>query len=74
MPIKILLGELLDRSNIIIKEIIYIIQYATSQYYIRRAPKAKVIKEEPSIASLVLAASVQKHLLEVTTYTQDNNR
>ena len=58
MPIKILLKELLDRSNITIKEIAYAMQRAIPQYHVRRTLKAKVVEEEPSIASLVLAASV----------------
>ena len=73
MPVEILLGELLDRSDVTVKEMAYMMQRAIPQYHVRRAPKAKVVEEEPSAASLVLAASVQKHPPEVTAHAQDDD-
>ena len=73
LPIKIPLGELLDQSNVTVKEMAYIIQRATPRYRVKKATKGKVVEEGPSVASLVLAALVQKHLLEVTAYIQEDD-
>ena len=73
LPIEIPLGELLDRSDVTVKEMAHAMQRATPRYRVKRATKAKPVGENPSAASLVLAASVQKHPPEVTAHAQEDD-
>ena len=73
LPVEIPLGELLDRSDVTVKEMAYAMQRATPRYRVKRATKTKAVEENPSAASLVLAASVQKHPPEVTAHAQEDD-
>ena len=68
LPIEIPLVELLDRSDVTVKEMAHAMQRATPRYRVKKATKAKAGGENPSAALLVLAASVQKHPPEVTAH------
>ena len=74
IPIEIPLGELLDRSDMTVKEMAFGMQRATPRYRVKKAPKQTVSnQEEPSGASLVVTASVQKEPPVVIAHAHEDD-